>query len=89
MEPLKGLTNLRWLNLDNIINNAGLKYLNGMKQLEFLHLGSTAVSDEGLPSLEGLTNLKDLKLTRTAVTEKGVADLKQKLPKTEIQLTVH
>ena len=57
-----------------------------MKQLEFLHLGSTAVSDAGLPDLEGLTSLKDLKVTRTAVTEKGVAELKKKLPNTEIQL---
>ena len=57
-----------------------------MKQLEFLHLGSTAVSDVGLKFLAPLTALKDLKVTRTAVTEAGVEELKQQLPDTKIQL---
>ena len=55
-------------------------------KLEFLHLGSTAVSDEGLKDLEGLTALKDLRVTRTAVTEKGVEQLQGKLPDAKIQL---
>lgn len=87
VESLAGLTAMEWLNLDNSqISDACLKHLSGMSKLSFLHLGSTLVSDAGLPDLEGLTSLKDLKVTRTAVTEEGVAQLKEKLPKTEIQL---
>ena len=57
-----------------------------MSRLEFLHLGSTAVTDQGLVHLEGLTSLKDLRMTRTNVTESGVAGLQKKLPGAAIQL---
>ena len=57
-----------------------------MTRLEFLHLGSTAVSDAGMKHIEHLTTLKDLKVTRTAVTAAGIEQLKKSLPDTEIQL---
>ena len=57
-----------------------------MKQLEFLHLGSTQVTDAGRAQLAGLSALKDLRVTRTAVTVEGAAALQQKLPDTKIQL---
>jgi hypothetical protein len=57
-----------------------------MTDLEFLHLGSTAISDEGLVHLEPLTKLKELYVTRTAVTQEGVKRLQAKLPNTKIVL---
>ena len=87
LEPLAGLANLEWLNVDNTqLSDAGLQHFRMMNKLTFLHLGSTAVSDAGLPQLEGLASLKDLKVTRTAVTAAGVTKLQAKLPNTEIQL---
>jgi hypothetical protein len=68
------------------MTDEGLPHLVDMKKLKFLHLGSTAVSNQGLKYLEGLTALADLKVTRTAVTEEGVEQLQTKLPDTEIQL---
>ena len=64
----------------------GLVHLGGMSKLEFLHLGSTAVSDAGLKHLEPLTALTDLRVTRTAVTAEGVEQLKRALPNAKIQL---
>ena len=60
--------------------------MQGLVQLEFLHLGSTAITDAGLSNLESLEALKELKVTRTNVTDNGVAALQQKLPQSAIQL---
>ena len=64
----------------------GLPALSGLLKLEFLHLGSTSITDEGLVHLAGLKSLKDLKVTRTNVSEAGVTTLQKKLPETKIQL---
>lgn len=87
-EPLAGLTNLEWLNVDNTnVDDFSLEYFKDMNKLTFLHLGSNAgITDEGLPQLSHLTNLKDLKVTRTGVTAGGVAELKKSLKDTAIQL---
>ncbi|MED5399841.1 MAG: hypothetical protein VX669_05590 [Planctomycetota bacterium] len=57
-----------------------------MLKLEFLHLGSTSITDEGLVHLESLKSLRDLKVTRTNVSEAGVTMLQKKLPGAKIQL---
>ena len=85
---LAGLTEMEWLNLDNVayLSDDGLPHLKAMTKLKFLHLGSTAVTDAGMQHLIGLTALDDLKVTRTGVTEQGVSELKKTLTKTAIQL---
>ena len=57
-----------------------------MKQLSFLHLGSTQVTDAGMDHLAGLSSLEDLRVTRTAVTEEASARLAEKIPGIAIQL---
>ena len=75
------------LNLDNTqISDTGLQYLKKMQSLEFLHLGSTAVSDAGLPQRGPLGSRPELKVTRAGVTAEGVSELQKKLPGTQIQL---
>jgi hypothetical protein len=55
-----------------------------MKDLAFLHIGSTAVSNAGLDQLAKLTSLRELYLTRTAVDAAGAAGLRQRLPDAKI-----
>ena len=57
-----------------------------MKELKFLHLGSTQISNAGLPQLSELKSLDKLVVTRTAVNQEGVDKLQPELPDTEIQL---
>ncbi len=44
------------------ITDAGLKHLEGLKNLETLDLFASQVSDAGLRKLQGLQNLKSLDL---------------------------
>ncbi len=46
------------------------------KQLVWLNLGSTAITDAGMPALSKLGNLRKLNLNNTAVTDKGLEALK-------------
>ena len=54
--------------------------------LEFLHLGSTGVTDTGITQLQPLKSLADLRVTRTAVTPKGAEQFRQKRPGVAVQL---
>ena len=45
------------------------------KQLLWLKLGNTKITDAGLPAIAALTNLNKLYLENTAVTDKGIAQL--------------
>jgi Leucine-rich repeat (LRR) protein/tRNA A-37 threonylcarbamoyl transferase component Bud32 len=74
---LKGLTNLKGLQLDAPkVSDAGLVHLKGLTNLKFLNLGETPVSDTGLAHLKGLTNLKGLRLSSAKVSDAGVVHLK-------------
>jgi hypothetical protein len=51
-----------------------------MSHLEFLHVGSTQISDEGLMALGELKQLKEVVATQTMVTESGIRDLRKNNP---------
>jgi hypothetical protein len=53
--------------------------LKGLRQLRFLLLEGTDITDAGLEQLKGLTQLERLWLNGTYVTEAGVADLQKTL----------
>lgn len=54
-----------------------LTVLKDLKNLLWLHLGNTDVTDQGLPHLAGLTSLTRLHLERTRVSDAGLAHLSQ------------
>jgi Leucine-rich repeat (LRR) protein len=78
LEILKGLTQLRSLNLRSLgsITDAGTKHLKGLTALEHLDLGHTKVGDASLEHLKDLTKLKTLTLDNTPVTDAGLKYLK-------------
>jgi hypothetical protein len=61
-----------------------LARLAALEQLEFLHLGRTAITDAAIEHLSPLTTLRTLHVTRTGVTEAGAERLRQALPDCEI-----
>ena len=77
LEHLKGLTQLRTLNLHGTqVTDAGLERLKGLTQLQELYLDGTQVTDAGLERLKGLTQLQELYLDGTKVTGVGLEYLK-------------
>jgi len=46
------------------------------KQLVWLKLGGTKITDASLPKLQGFSNLLQLDLNRTSVTDEGISSLK-------------
>jgi internalin A len=85
--PLKVLTRLRGLNLDQTdVTDAGLKHLNHFTGLELLGLAGTEISDAGLANLGGLTALKHLFLDRTQVSDEGLVRLKPLTNLAQVQL---
>ena len=53
LEPLKGLRQLRFLQLNHTqVTDAGLQNLKGLNQLQYLWLMFTRVTDEGVKSLQ-------------------------------------
>jgi Leucine-rich repeat (LRR) protein len=57
------------------ITDAGLKHLEGLKNLETLDLFASQVTDAGLRQLQGLQNLKSLSLGHSPITDAGIKDL--------------
>jgi hypothetical protein len=85
LQHLKGLAQLRWLDLDGTgVGDAGLEHLKGLTQLRWLDLDGTGVGDAGLEHLRGLTQLQRLCLEGTKVTAAGVKKLQQALPNCKI-----
>ncbi len=83
---LAALKNISALHLENTpITDAGLPHLGSLEKLTYLNLFGTAVTDAGLKHLAGLSHLKSLYLAGTKVTTQGVSELKQQLPKVEIE----
>ena len=63
---------------------SGLVNLKGLKQLQFLYLSKTQVTDAGLVNLKEMKQLQTLFLNDTQVTDTGVAELKKSLPNCNI-----
>ena len=85
----KEVSDPKWEETD--INTLQLKVLElstqgikDLKNLAYLNLYATAVTDAGLDSLKSLTNLRHLYLWQTKVTEAGVKKLKAAMPNLEI-----
>jgi hypothetical protein len=61
-----------------------LERLEGLTELQELHLTSTPVTDAGLVHLQGLSKLNRLDLSNTLVTDAGVNELQKVLPNCRI-----
>lgn len=57
------------------ITDLGLSYLKGLRQIQWLHLGSTHITDEGMAHLARLTNLQQLEIDSPLVTDVGLKHL--------------
>jgi hypothetical protein len=68
------------------ITDAGLRHLDGLKELSQLNLTDTSITDDGLRHLEAIVSLRKLNLEGTRVTQAGVARLRLSLPKLEIEV---
>ena len=58
------------------ITDVGLRYLNGLTNLEVLTLTNTKTTDAALVHLKGLTSLQTLILSYTAITDEGLVHFK-------------
>jgi hypothetical protein len=72
LEAWKDLADLRELWLSGPLVAEGLRGLEGLTNLERLHLGGAGVGDEHARALPALSGLKSLSLARTAVTDAGL-----------------
>ena len=72
MEHLKGLENLRYLNVyATKVSDAGLEHIKGLKNLTSLNLGDTLVSGTGLAHLKELGGLTSLGLQNVPLSDAG------------------
>src|SRR5438309_948283 len=56
MEPLQGLTDLRWLGLSHTkVTSTGLKHIERLTNLQELYLFETAIDDTGLEHLKRMS----------------------------------
>jgi hypothetical protein len=78
MAALAAFVRLKCLNLGACpqVTDAGLVFLSGLRELETLNLGATAVTNAGLKYLGSLTSLRMLALYRTRITDAGLVHLK-------------
>jgi hypothetical protein len=83
---LRSLRGLERLSLRKTsVGDAGLATLAQLRELAELDLRETRVTDAGLTKLFGLTKLSSILIDATDVTSAGVAQLRQALPRVEIQ----
>jgi Leucine-rich repeat (LRR) protein len=81
------LKNPKQLHLPNCtrVDNGILEHLAKFKDLNYLNLRGTSLSDEGLPLLYRMTGMGTLVLHNTRVTETGVKQLAAALPRCRIE----
>jgi hypothetical protein len=73
---LRGLANLRHLNLDHTsVTDAGMKEVGRCTGILSLTMSCTGVGDAGLAELKDLKRLEDLRLNELAVTDAGLVHL--------------
>ena len=78
LEPLKSLTSLKYLHLENTdVNDAGLERLKRLPSLVELGLVGTQITDAGLKHLQGFKSLGYLYLNNTQITDVGIEYLKE------------
>lgn len=81
-EPLKNLTELNQLDLDDTeFSDDDLKWLKGMKKLTSLSLRGTSITDRGLADLADMKSLEILIIKKTKVTPEGVKNLRKSIPR--------
>ena len=98
LAPLKDIKALAALNLraqplnDEVSAQlaplTGLVHLKGMKDLEYLNLYDTQITDKGLASLVELKKLKNLYLWQTKVTKEAANKLKEQLKGCDVNVGV-
>ena len=78
---------MRLLDLDHTrLDDAGMKNVENMPNLERLYARDTMVTDEGLKSLRSLRHLKELDLYGTRITDAGLPVLKELTELTRLNL---
>ncbi len=86
LAELKGMTRLETIDLRGTsVTDAGMVHLNGLTRLQRLVLHHTEVTDSGLRHLTGLPGLLKLGLAGTEATDAGIAELREALPRLEIE----
>ncbi len=60
---------------DDLISDVGLRYLEGLDQLEGVQLAGTNITDVGLEHLRGLANLRILEIYSNSITNEGLQHL--------------
>jgi serine/threonine protein kinase/sugar lactone lactonase YvrE len=74
LAALRGLTNLRSLNLDHTeVTDEGMQDVAGLTGLVSLSLTNTQVTDAGLAKLKSLAGMDDLRLDKLPITDAGLA----------------
>jgi len=75
---LRALPHLRSLSMGSnpALSDDGLKYISGLKKLEYLDLGNTGITDEGLKHLSGLEKLSFLNVVRCRIDGSGLRHLR-------------
>ncbi len=87
LEVIGQLPNLTRLRLEqNPITDAGVKFLEGLKNLESLNLYGTEISDAALASIAKMPSLKRVYFWQTGVTAEGVEALLKDKPELEADL---
>src|SRR5262245_59598455 len=75
---LSGFQGLQSLDVSyTTFNDAGMKTLQGLKEVRRLILRDTLITDEGLQHLQDMPNLEELDLYGTKVTDAGLAHLRK------------
>ncbi|KAI9007957.1 hypothetical protein CLU79DRAFT_777262 [Phycomyces nitens] len=59
----------------DIVTDAGICYLKGLKKLEYLDISNCKLTDKGLQSLAGFPALRYLNLSKTKITYSGIRSL--------------
>jgi hypothetical protein len=77
MPHLRRLTKLQGLGFTGCrFSDAGLKRLDGFRQLRMLAVNSTSITDAGMANIKGMTGLQRLYLSHTRVTDAGLKHLR-------------
>ena len=81
--------NISLLELDDVVNNEGLKYLSTLPQLRSLHINHCQITDKGLDFLSNCKSLRVLEVQECeSITKEGINKLKRSLPDCRIRTSL-